>query len=216
MRGSAEQLAIVHADPAFVVVDKPAGMLSVPGRGPDKTDCVPAVLRQMFPHATGPMTVHRLDMDTSGLMVVALSTYAQRYLSVQFERRRVEKSYCALVEGVVHRDFGTIDLPIRPDWPNRPRQMVCPERGKASRTAYRVLTIETDRTRLELTPITGRTHQLRVHLAHEMGLGRPIIGDPLYGRGLESGPRLMLHATRLSFRPPGRRRMTDFFCPPPF
>ena len=209
-------LEILHADRSFVVVDKPAGLLSVPGRTPDLADCVASRVAAMFPHATGPLIVHRLDMDTSGLIVLGLTPYAQRYLSGQFERRRVEKRYCALVGGIVPRDRGQIDLPLRVDWPNRPRQIVCFERGKPSRTRYRVLSFEIDRTRLELEPITGRTHQLRVHLSDARGLGMPILGDPLYAQACEPEPRLMLHATRLSFRPPGSRRMVDFVSRPRF
>lgn len=211
-------LSILHAGRRFVVVDKPAGLLSVPGRGDGKADCVAARVAEMFPHATGPLVVHRLDMDTSGLIVLGLDPAAQRHLSLQFERRRVEKRYTALVDGLVRPDEGLIDLPLRVDWPNRPRQIVCEAMGKRSVTRYRVTARETDRTRLLLEPLTGRSHQLRVHLADPRGLGHPILGDPLYAAGPADSehPRLMLHASALSFRPPGERRMADFISASPF
>jgi len=209
---------IVHEDERFVVVDKPAGLLSVPGRGPDKADCVASRVLDLFPAASGPMIVHRLDMDTSGLIVLGLDRGAQRHLSVEFQRRRVEKYYIALVEGTVDEDAGQIDLPLRVDWPNRPHQIVCFDSGKPAVTNFRVLTREPDRTRLRLEPITGRTHQLRVHMADQRGLGRPILGDTLYAEGpaRDDHPRLMLHAARLCFRPPGARKIMDFTSTPPF
>ncbi|MEM8758622.1 MAG: pseudouridine synthase, partial [Planctomycetota bacterium] len=145
---TADSLDIVHADRRYVVVNKPSGLLSVPGRAPELADCVAARVRRLFPNATGPLVVHRLDMDTSGLIVLGLDPHAQRYLSIQFERRRVEKTYTALVDGMVAQDSGAIDLPLRVDWPNRPRQIVCRTQGKAAVTRYRVLSRETDRTRL--------------------------------------------------------------------
>ena len=212
------ELRLVHIDQRFVVVDKPAGLLSVPGKGEDKADCVVARVREFFPEATGPMVVHRLDMDTSGLMVVALDTGAQRELSVQFQDRLTRKAYIALVEGTVERDSGYVDLPLRVDWPNRPMQIVCLSEGRPSQTEYRVLARETERTRLELIPITGRTHQLRVHCADPQGLGRAILGDRLYAKGpaRDDYPRLMLHAARLSIRPPGSKRLMDFAADVPF
>ncbi|MGP1272401.1 MAG: RluA family pseudouridine synthase [Phycisphaerales bacterium] len=211
-----QPLQIVHADRSFAVIDKPAGLLSVPGRRPEDADSIQTRARAVFPDASGPITVHRLDMDTSGLIVVGLTEYAQRFLSMQFERRRVEKQYTALVRGLCIADTGRIDLPLRVDWPNRPKQIVCHDRGKPSATLFRVLSFETDRTRLLLTPITGRTHQLRVHLASPHGLGRPILGDRLYGERFDEAPRLMLHASRLCFRPPGSRRMMEFVSTPDF
>ncbi|MEO1584734.1 MAG: RluA family pseudouridine synthase [Planctomycetota bacterium] len=212
------QLAIVHATRHYAVVDKPAGMLSVPGKGPAKADCVALRVAHAFPHATGPLIAHRLDMDTSGLMILGLDPHAQRYLSLQFERRRVEKHYVALIDGSPAHDAGEISLPIRVDWPNRPRQIVCFEHGKHSTTRWRLLARETDRARLALEPVTGRTHQLRVHLSDPRGLNAPILGDPLYSRPGQAGeqPRLMLHAARLGIRPPGSRRLIDFVSPPPF
>jgi tRNA pseudouridine32 synthase/23S rRNA pseudouridine746 synthase len=162
-----------------------------------------------YPHASGPLVVHRLDMDTSGLLVFGLDPEAQRELSAQFESRDVEKTYTALVAGLMGAESGVIDLPIRPDYANRPYQIVDHVEGRPSVTAWRVLALETDRTRLELTPLTGRTHQLRVHCA---AAGHPILGDPLYGpqpSTAASGERLMLHASMLAFRAPGSpTRMT--------
>lgn len=159
-------LDVVLATDRFVVVNKPAGLLSVPGKGADKQDCVAARVRQMFPGATGPVTVHRLDMDTSGLIVCALDADAQRALSMQFERREVEKRYVALVDGVVGCESGAIEAPIRADLDNRPYQVIDRSHGRPARTNWKVLSIETDRTRVELIPFTGRTHQLRVHCAY--------------------------------------------------
>jgi tRNA pseudouridine32 synthase/23S rRNA pseudouridine746 synthase len=215
---TAEGLAIVGSGDGFVVVDKPPGMLSVPGKGPEKADCVAARVRAMFPAASGPLIVHRLDMETSGLIVLGLTPDAQRDLSAQFERREVEKAYTAVLEGSVPRDGGVIDLPLRLDVTNRPYQIVDLDRGREAVTRYRVVAREPDRTRVEFSPRTGRTHQLRVHAAtprERCGLGCPIVGDVLYGRG-KPGDRLMLHASRLAFRLPGDGARVEFFSPPPF
>lgn len=207
----------MYAGPRFVVVDKPAWMLSVPGKGVAKRDCIASRVAAMFPDATGPQIVHRLDMETSGLMVLGLDRAAQRELSRQFEDRRVEKEYVALLDGIVPDDEGEIDLPIRPDIDSRPLQVVDRLRGREAVTKWRVLARETDRTRIRFRPLTGRTHQLRVHAAAPQatgGLGRPILGDGLYG-----GPgadRLMLHATRLAFLDPGTGRRVEFESPTPF
>lgn len=218
----------MRAAPSWVVVNKPAGMLSVPGKGPEKADCVAARVRALYPDSTGPLIVHRLDMDTSGLLVLGLTPDAQRELSRQFEHRETSKRYVALVEGRVEQEEGEIDLPMRLDPDNRPYQVIDWSHGRGAQTRYRVTAYETDRTRLELTPITGRSHQLRVHCAAARsvgGLGRPIIGDVLYWRGVgvagareqtgairligaESATahapegRLMLHAQMLGFRCP--------------
>ena len=214
-------LAVVHATDAFVVVNKPSGLLSVPGKGADKQDCVASRVRAMFPHASGPMVVHRLDMDTSGLLVVALTAEAQRELSRQFEQREVEKAYVALVAGGPEREEGLIDLPMRTDIDNRPRQIIDFIFGKPSQTKYRVLERERGRTRVRFEPITGRSHQLRVHAAAaarvlrnddvwvEGGLGCPIVGDALYGEKA-SAPRLMLHASELTITDPATGRRESF------
>lgn len=199
------ELRVVEASNQWVVVDKPAGLLSVPGIGEEKKDCVVARVRAMFPAATGPMMVHRLDMDTSGLMVVALTPGAQRALSGQFERRETHKRYVALLDGIVaHADEGEVDAPLRLDVSRRPFQVYDWLHGREAVTRWRVLSFEVDRTRVALWPLTGRTHQLRVHAAllPPIGIGRAIVGDPLYGRRL-SGERLMLHAGELGFSDPG-------------
>lgn len=211
-----DNLDIAYQTDRFVVIDKPPGLLSVPGKGDDNQDCAAARVRAMFPAATGPLVVHRLDMDTSGLLIVALDPDAQRDLSMQFERREVEKSYTALVDGAVDLESGTIDIPIRMDPANRPYQVVDRSHHRPAITCYKVLSYETDRTRLELIPQTGRTHQLRVHCAH---LGHPILGDVLYGpqpRTGESAPRLMLHAAMLGFTDPATGRRIRVQRPAPF
>lgn len=199
-----ERLNVVHANERYVVIDKPAGLLSVQGKGEDGLDNAAARVREAFPRATGPLVVHRLDMDTSGLLVFGLDAEAQRELSVQFQERLVEKRYVALVDGLVGAESGEIDVPMRADLMNRPVQIVDYEFGKPSVTRWRLLAMETDRSRLELEPLTGRTHQLRVHMAHA---GHAIVGDVLYGarrRTREGAERLCLHAAMLSFREPGR------------
>jgi tRNA pseudouridine32 synthase/23S rRNA pseudouridine746 synthase len=193
-------LNVLYHDDALVVVDKSAGLLSVPGRGPDKADCAVARVQRHFPDA---LVVHRLDMGTSGLLVFARGLEAQRRLSRSFETRQADKRYQALVWGLVPEDQGLIDLPLICDWPNRPRQMVSHELGKPSTTRWQVLAREPARnsTRLDLQPLTGRSHQLRVHL---QALGYPILGDELYAlpAAQAAAPRLMLHACRLSLPHP--------------
>ena len=209
---------IIHAAERFVVINKPSGLLSVPGIGAHKADCAASRVRGMFPRATGPLVVHRLDMETSGLLVFGLDPDAQRDLSLQFEERDTLKRYVALVDGLVDHDIGTIDLPMRLDIDNRPYQIIDHVQGKPAHTRYRVLARETDRTRIEFAPVTGRSHQLRVHAATPRaagGLGHPILGDPLYGEK-SSAERLMLHAAYLSFRIPGEATRVEFHCPPEF
>ena len=192
-------IEIVAVDDTFLVVNKPAGLLSVPGRGPDKADCLSARVQAKFPEA---LVVHRLDMETSGLMVFARGLDAQRALNRAFEQRRVEKYYIAIVAGIVENDHGTINLPLICDWPNRPRQMVDHTNGKPSTTHYVVIERDPTRqqTRVGLTPVTGRSHQLRVHMA---SLSQAIIGDSLYSANPPpAGQRLLLHAAKLSFPHP--------------
>jgi tRNA pseudouridine32 synthase/23S rRNA pseudouridine746 synthase len=189
-------MEIVHLDEALIVVNKPADLLSVPGRS--EPDCASARLQALYPEA---LIVHRLDMATSGLLLFARGTAAQRALSADFAERRVNKRYVARVAGRLEApDWREIDLPLIADWPNRPLQKVDRERGKPSLTRYRTLAIEADGTRLELEPFTGRSHQLRVHL---MSIGHPILGDMLYGG--PSAPRLMLHACMLELPSRGLR-----------
>ncbi len=204
MSADPSPLNIVRVTDRYVVVDKPAGLLSVPGKGPANQDCVSERVRTMFPEALGPLVVHRLDMDTSGLIVVALDPDAQRDLSAQFQQRRTAKRYIALVDAIPNVQSGTIDLPMRADIDRRPLQIVDHEHGRPSVTHWSLLAFEVDRSRLELEPVTGRTHQLRVHLA---AAGMPILGDVLYGpqpRTRELADRLCLHASRLGFREPGK------------
>jgi tRNA pseudouridine32 synthase/23S rRNA pseudouridine746 synthase len=201
---------IVHADPALIAVDKPAGMLAVPGRGADKQDCVAARVQARFDDA---LVVHRLDMATSGLMLLARGLAAQRLLGDAFARREVHKRYVAVVEGRVADDAGEIDLPLLADWPNRPRQKVDAAGGKPSLTRYRVLARDpvANTTRLELEPITGRTHQLRVHL---LAVGHAIVGDRLYAA--PAHPRLLLHASSIALAHPASGRMLSLHSAPPF
>lgn len=188
---------IHYADDAVVLVNKPSGLLSVPGRGEDKQDCVVRRVQQTFPTAR---IVHRLDCATSGLMVLALTADGHRELSRQFHDREIEKAYVALVYGTVEADEGQVRLPLMSDWPNRPKQKIS-EDGKPAHTDYKVLSRERDHTRVLLTPVTGRTHQLRVHM---LSLGHPILGDRLYAEGdaLAASGRLMLHAWQLGFMHP--------------
>jgi tRNA pseudouridine32 synthase/23S rRNA pseudouridine746 synthase len=210
-------LAIVHVDDSLLVLDKPAGLLAVPGRGPDKADCLAARAQARFPDAR---VVHRLDMDTSGLMLMARGAAAQRALSSAFAMRTVRKRYLAVVAGRMKppvEEWGSIDLPLICDWPNRPRQIVDHAIGKPSLTRWRVLEHDAshDATRVELEPVTGRSHQLRVHLA---ALGHPILGDALYAPpALQArAPRLLLHAWRLTFIHPVTREVLEFERPGPF
>lgn len=188
-------LTVLYADDAMLVLDKPAGLLSVPGRGEDKQDCLSARAQRQFPDA---LIVHRLDMATSGVMVLARSAAAQRSLNHAFASRTVTKRYIAIVDGHLAsppETWGVIDLPIIVDWPNRPRRVIDHQQGKPSVTRWRVLSHNgpLDTTRVELEPVTGRSHQLRVHL---LALGHPIVGDALYGspRVQAMANRLLLHA----------------------
>jgi tRNA pseudouridine32 synthase/23S rRNA pseudouridine746 synthase len=208
-------LNIIHSDPLFVVVDKPGGLLSVPGRGPDNQDCVVNRLKKMFPECISHPAVHRLDMATGGIMVLALTGESHRNLSQQFAERLVNKSYIALLEGHINKESGEIQLPFRLDPDNRPHQIYDSVHGKIGISQWRNLGVEGKYTRIEFTPITGRTHQLRVHSAHDLGLGCPIVGDTLYGNGRE-GDQLMLHAACLGFQHPANRKNMEFKSPAPF
>lgn len=197
------ELVIVHQDDDLLVVDKPTGLLSVPGRGLDKQDCLSLRVQALYPDA---LVVHRLDMATSGLMLFARGPVAQRALSLAFAERRITKRYVAVVAGHLStsaQEWGVIDLPIGADWPQRPLRKIDHHLGKASVTRWRVLGAGPDHraTRLELEPETGRSHQLRVHL---LALGHPILGDALYGTPEVQGmaTRLLLHASSLTFKHP--------------
>ena len=188
---------MIHADHEILLVDKPAGLLSVPGKGPHLADCLLARVQAAFPEA---LLVHRLDRDTSGVMVFALTPSAQRHLGQQFEKRHVKKTYVARVWGHLQPKTGTVDLPLIVDWPNRPLQKVCRDTGKPARTDWRVMRTEGDTTRVRLMPATGRSHQLRVHM---QALGHPILGDPFYAKGAaREFDRLMLHSASLRLRHP--------------
>jgi len=209
-----DQLRLIARTPHYVVLDKPAGVLSVPGKAAENQRSVISWLRGVFPAASGPIVVHRLDMDTSGVMVYALDQATQRALSWSFESRRVGKGYVALVHDTLAHESGTIDEPIRADIKRRPYQIVDHLQGRVALTHWRVLAYEVDRTRVALTPHTGRTHQLRVHMAH---IGHPIIGDVLYGQPeVEPAPRLMLHAQWLEFPDPSTGGLVRFASPVPF
>jgi tRNA pseudouridine32 synthase/23S rRNA pseudouridine746 synthase len=202
----------IHFDDALIVAEKPAGVLSVPGRGADKQDCLSARIRRQFPDA---LVVHRLDMATSGLMLFARGAETQRRLSWMFRERKIEKRYVAIAAGRLAA-AGEIALPIAADWPNRPRQKVDFASGKPSLTRFRLLAHDTaaGNSRIELEPVTGRTHQLRVHLA---AAGHPILGDTLYGGETGSrGERLLLHAAVLSLAHPVSGRQLRFESEPPF
>ena len=201
-------LELIYSDESLLVVNKPAGLLAVPGRGEDKQDCLTLRIQRQF---TDALVVHRLDMATSGLLVFARGIEMQRSLSELFGKRNIVKQYIAMVTGKPQCETGEINLPIAADWPNRPRQKIDHELGKPSLTRYRILATNSDVSRIELEPVTGRTHQLRIHLA---SIGHAIIGDNLYG-----GPasvRLMLHARMLSFAHPVSGKMLTFICEPQF
>lgn len=212
-------LDIIYCDTSLLVVNKTGGLLSVPGRGEDKQDCVESRVRRLFPSAPKQCAVHRLDMDTSGLLVIALTKESHRALSIQFMHQEVEKEYHALLEGVIKAKEGEISLPFRLDVERRPYQIYDEEQGKWGTTRWRKIRVESSAegvvTRLHFTPLTGRTHQLRVHSAHPKGLGIPIVGDRLYGTGKE-GDRLCLHASALSFLHPQTGEQLRFTSPAPF
>jgi tRNA pseudouridine32 synthase / 23S rRNA pseudouridine746 synthase len=204
-------LQILHHDSEVVLVDKPAGLLSVPGRGEDLADCMIERLRGVFPEV---LLVHRLDLDTSGVMVFALTRSAQGQLGQQFEKRQTRKIYVARVWGHIAEKQGQVDLPLIVDWPNRPRQHVNHETGKPAVTDWRVAKYGDNETRVRLMPQTGRSHQLRVHM---QAIGHPILGDTLYAEGAAADfPRLMLHAESLRFRHPETGRSVTFSAPSPF
>lgn len=209
------ELTFLHEDPQLVVVDKPSGLLSVPGKGEANQDCVVSRVRQRYPNCIEHPSVHRLDQDTSGLLVLALTAEAHRNLSMQFMDRLIGKRYIALVDGVVQADSGVIELSFRLDPDNRPYQVYDPINGKPGVTRWRKLGVEDGKTRIEYKPQTGRTHQLRLHSSHKKGLGFPIVGDRLYGTGTGPG-QLKLHASMLRFRHPSSRTPMEFTSPAPF
>lgn len=207
-----EPIRVIYADHHVLLVDKPAGLLSVPGKGEHMADCMIARVQKVYPEA---LLVHRLDLDTSGVMVFALTRHAQRFLGLEFEERRTKKTYLARLWGHLEPKEGRVNLPLIVDWPNRPKQHVNHERGKPAITDWRVLRHDLDgTTRLRLFPVTGRSHQLRVHM---QALGHPILGDPLYAEGpARAYPRLMLHAETLRFRHPDGGKSQGWSAPCPF
>ncbi len=206
---------IVYHDKAIVIIDKPGGLLAVPGRGPEKEDCAAARLRALFPTMIAQPAVHRLDLYTSGLMVYALTAAAHRALSRSFAGRQVNKGYTAVVQGLLTENSGEIRLPFRLDPNNRPLQIYDADQGKMGITLWQKIAVQGPNTRIAFTPLTGRTHQLRVHAAHPLGLAAPIVGDSLYGTGRE-GERMYLHATFLRFCHPDTNKPVEFYSEPPF
>lgn len=208
-------LSLLYLSDHLIVVDKPSGLLSVPGRGADKEDCLSRRVQAEFPDA---MIVHRLDMGTSGIIVMGRGAKAQRELSIQFHERKVRKCYQALVDGHwTAATAGEIELPIGIDWPNRPKRKVDDAMGRPSLTRYRVLEIDAARavSRIELEPFTGRSHQLRVHME---AMGYPILGDDFYGTPIScaKAERLMLHACRIELGHPETGAPLCVDCAPPF
>jgi tRNA pseudouridine32 synthase/23S rRNA pseudouridine746 synthase len=203
---------VIYHDDQLLVANKPHDLLSVPGRGPDNQDCLLHRLQPRFPTAR---IVHRLDCATSGVMVLALDANSHRELSRQFQQRETQKRYIAIIAGIPEQPEGSVELPLRCDWDNRPRQIVDHEQGKAALTHYRVLEQLDRSTRVELTPITGRSHQLRVHM---QVLGHPILGDRFYAdaEALARSPRLLLHALQLGFSHPQTGAPMAFEAPCPF
>jgi len=205
-------LTVLHCDDDLLVLSKPSGLLSVPGKAPALADCLERRARDAYP---GALLVHRLDRDTSGIMLMARNPKAQRHLGLQFERRMTLKTYIARVWGNVDGEKGCVDAPIACDWPNRPKQMIDPENGRPAQTEWMVMEREAQATRLMLRPLTGRSHQLRVHM---LSLGHPVLGDNFYAheKALAAADRLQLHALELTIRHPADGRFCTFRDPCPF
>jgi len=205
-------LEIIYQDEQILVLNKPSGLLTVPGKAAEHADCLELRAQKSFPTSR---IVHRLDMDTSGVVIMAMNAQAHRHLGLQFERRHTAKTYIADVFGIVQADEGCVDLPLRCDWPNRPKQMVDHEQGRSAQTNWKVLDRGENYTRMELTPITGRSHQLRVHM---LALGHPILGDRFYasGEALEAADRLRLHAQSLTVHHPNGGERVSFRAETPF
>ena len=205
-------LEILYQDEAMLILNKPSGLLTVPGKAAEHQDCLERRVQRVYPEAR---IVHRLDMSTSGIVVMALGLDSQRHLNRQFEQRQTEKHYVARLEGTMQAEKGVVELPLICDWPNRPKQMVCFERGKKATTNYLVLAREHNATRVKLTPITGRSHQLRVHM---QWLGHPILGDKFYASkdGVQAATRLQLHAEFLAVSHPTSGKMMEFYAKCPF
>ncbi len=207
-------LDIIYQDELLIAVNKPSGLLSVPGRGVDKQDCMITRIQQHFADA---LTVHRLDMETSGILLFARNKSVHRLLSRAFQEREVEKQYTAVIAGALESEAGEVDLPLICDWPNRPRQKVDHSVGKPSLTRYQHLSYDAalDATRVTLSPVTGRSHQLRVHM---LSLGHPILGDPLYAppEVKAKASRLQLHANNMVIQHPVSGELLQLCSEPPF
>jgi tRNA pseudouridine32 synthase / 23S rRNA pseudouridine746 synthase len=210
-----EEMNVLYEELEFVVVVKPSGLLSVPGRGPENLDCVSERVKALYPGCIEQPAVHRLDMDTSGLLVVARTKEVHRDISIQFQEGMVNKRYIAILDGELEDEEGRIELPFRLDIYNRPYQIYDPIHGKIGITHWKKILVKDGKTRIEFKPLTGRTHQLRVHAASKHGLGIPIVGDPLYGTGTGSG-MLKLHACYLSFTHPRSGERLEFSSEPLF
>jgi tRNA pseudouridine32 synthase / 23S rRNA pseudouridine746 synthase len=206
-----KDIGTVYEDEDIVVVNKPAEFLSVPGKNIE--DSVWMRMKDQLQYVSGPLVVHRLDMSTSGLMIIAKSKEVHKFVQRQFINRKVTKRYVAILDGIVPMDQGLIDLPLRVDLDNRPQQLVCYEHGKSAQTRWEVVGRKDGRTRIHFYPITGRTHQLRVHSAHPLGLNIPIVGDDLYGT---KSDRLYLHAEHLEFVHPRTRKLITIQVKPDF
>jgi len=205
-------LEILYQDEALLILNKPSGLLTVPGKAAEHQDCLERRVQRVYPEAR---IVHRLDMSTSGIVVMALGLEAQRHLNRQFELRQTEKHYVARLEGQLSASQGVVELPLICDWPNRPKQMVCFSRGKRALTHFQVLAHELGATRVKLIPVTGRSHQLRVHM---QWLGHPILGDKFYAspQGVNAADRLQLHAEYLAIYHPSSGKMLKFYAKSPF
>jgi tRNA pseudouridine32 synthase/23S rRNA pseudouridine746 synthase len=206
-------LDILFQDDDIVVLNKPAGLLSVPGREIKHRDSLALRVMRVWPEAC---VVHRLDLATSGIIILAMRKSAQSHMGRQFQQKVINKTYYARVEGIIKQDSGLVDLPIRCDWDNRPRQIVDHEQGKQSQTEWQVIKREAHTTLVSLKPLTGRTHQLRVHM---QAIGHPIVGDEFYATdfGIQFSPgRLALHAGSITLNHPSTDKRITFDCPPPF
>jgi tRNA pseudouridine32 synthase / 23S rRNA pseudouridine746 synthase len=206
-------LEIIYQDKFLLAVSKPSGLLSVPGRGEDKADSMSARVQKAYPDA---LVSHRLDRDTSGLLIFPRGAKIHRQISLMFEKREMSKSYVAIVLGKFEQEQGEVDMPLMVDWPNRPRHIVDMDKGKPAKTRYKVISFDltSNTSRVALEPITGRTHQLRVHMQY---LGHPIVGDTLYGGNADGKvPRLLLHALTLDFTHPVSGKILNLISPLPF
>lgn len=207
-------IEFLYEDEHLIAINKPAGLLSVPGRGPDNQDCAISRVQSLRPNSR---IIHRLDMATSGILLVAQNLESLRVFSKLFEQRKIDKRYVAVVDGLLSKPAGEIELPLICDWPNRPKQKVCHESGKHAKTLYREIHVDREQlcTRVELTPVTGRSHQLRVHM---LSLGHPILGDEFYGteHSKTAAERLLLQATELTFTHPFSAKQTKISCEPAF